>query len=291
MSKIYLLDCLFLCRAPVRSLPAWHGARWSAWLRFAAASQGIRLEDVVAGVLPLQSGTRPLLPGCMPVLRLAVPAEGFSHVPALLRAMVDLEPRGEFSSLSLLPVRISDAVGGASGPAETGLEMDACTALSTDSLGEETVALKGLSSWRLCLCGPLRLTLPAGMKHTGMHGVERLCRPEFFQEDPRAVAHLLAGVRDGQKKECGDGLRPSMVELRWEDMRYSRERQIALGGIVGEMRFDKAPGNIEAERLVLGQYLGAGKNARFGLGYWRIPELDAVRRIGAGTGGTHACTR
>ena len=66
-----------------------------------------------------------------------------------------------------------------------------------------------------------------------------------------------------------------------DDMRYSREWQIALGVVVGEMRFGVPPDGTVAERLVRGQYLGAGRNARFGLGYWRIPELDAVRRIEA----------
>ncbi len=93
------------------------------------------------------------------------------------------------------------------------------------------------------------------------------------------MAHLLAGVRDGQKTECGEALRPSSVSLQWDDMRCSREWQIALG-VVGEMRFDAPPGGLVAERLVLGQYLSAGKNSRFGLGCWRIPELNAVRRIG-----------
>ncbi len=158
--------------------------------------------------------------------------------------------------------------------------MDACTAISPVVLAEEVAALQSLSSWRICLCGPLRLTLPAGMKHTRMHGTERICKPEFFREESGAMAHLLVGVRDGRKTACGEGLRPSATDLHWDDMRYSRERQIALGGVVGEMRFDAAPSSLAAERLVLGQYLGAGKNARFGLGYWRIPELDAVRRIG-----------
>ncbi|MCR5259553.1 MAG: hypothetical protein K6E40_15550 [Desulfovibrio sp.] len=48
----------------------------------------------------------------MPALGLFVPADGFVHVPVLLKAMAEMEPRGEFSPLSLLPVLISVAMGG-----------------------------------------------------------------------------------------------------------------------------------------------------------------------------------
>ncbi len=53
------------------------------------------------------------------------------------------------------------------------------------------------------------LALPASMKHTSMHGAERMCKPEFFQEDPWAAPHLLAGVRQTE-----DDVRGGSAPLR-----------------------------------------------------------------------------
>lgn len=63
------------------------------------------------------------------------------------------------------------------------------------------------------------------------------------------------------------------ADLGWCDMRYGQLRHISLGGVVGELYFSTSPSLEAALRFVWGQYFGAGKNPRFGLGFWRIPEI------------------
>ncbi len=73
-----------------------------------------------------------------------------------------------------------------------------------------------------------------------------------------------------------------MVECNteWADVRYSKTRQIPLGGIVGDIKYEgKLPSYELALRLVAGQYTGLGRNQRFGLGFYKIPELEIVRSI------------
>jgi CRISPR/Cas system endoribonuclease Cas6 (RAMP superfamily) len=62
-------------------------------------------------------------------------------------------------------------------------------------------------------------------------------------------------------------------------MAYNPVRKIRLGGISGEISINGQPSSYEARRLVWGQYLGIGKNSRFGFGFFRIPALDSIRSI------------
>ena len=66
----------------------------------------------------------------------------------------------------------------------------------------------------------------------------------------------------------------------WCDVRYSKSRQIPLGGIIGETKYKGRMSNYDlALRLVAGQYTGLVKNQRFGLGFYKIPELEIARSM------------
>ena len=119
---------------------------------------------------------------------------------------------------------------------------------------------------------PLRLPLPAGEKK-GADGVRRFCDAQFVRQGS-ALPHLLQHVRLLSPVMCGRELHVQDVRLRWEDMRYSRERSVALGGLIGELCIKVIPDAETAQRLVLGEYLGAGKNGRFGLGFWRLEHFS-----------------
>ena len=68
--------------------------------------------------------------------------------------------------------------------------------------------------------------------------------------------------------------------IEWVDLRYSKQRRIVLGGIVGDINYEgKIPTYDLALRLVAGQYTGLGRNQRFGLGFYKIPELEIARSI------------
>jgi len=56
-------------------------------------------------------------------------------------------------------------------------------------------------------------------------------------------------------------------------------RPALLGGLVGVLRLEGPVSPEAALAITAGQYLGAGKNPRFGLGMYRIPELEGWRRL------------
>lgn len=99
--------------------------------------------------------------------------------------------------------------------------------------------------------------------------MRRFCDADFFRQG-NALTHLLGHIRLLPPVVSGAEMRVERVRLHWADLRYSRERAVALGGLVGEICLTGRPDAETARRLVLGEYLGSGKNARFGLGFWRL---------------------
>ena len=281
MNDVHCVDMQFAARRAIRSLPPFHGARWSAWVRYACARAGLRMEECVHALLPLRNGTSPVLPGERLPLRLLVPVSALAVLPQLVRAMLDMPPRGEFSGLSLRFLGVQDGIDGRP-LAASALGPHMTSPVSAERLAGRIAALRQGDRCRLQFFTPLRLTLPAGEKRTA-DGVRRFCDAQFFRRDD-ALPHLLAHVRLLPPVVSGTDMRVDEVRLRWEDMRYSRERGVALGGLVGELGMTGRPDAETARRLVLGEYLGAGKNARFGLGFWRLalpaapplPQLAAV---------------
>jgi len=65
----------------------------------------------------------------------------------------------------------------------------------------------------------------------------------------------------------------------WLDISYGQDVMKTIGGVVGRIRVSGKPSLGVAERLVLGQYTGAGKNPVFGLGFYHIRELDGAKKI------------
>lgn len=273
MNNIYLLDAVFLARRHIRSLPPFHGARWSAWLRFACADLGHKLNDLALGLHPLRNGSTPIAQGETSILRLLTDDAGLGKLGNLPNALMNTPARGEFSPANLEFLFWRDAVTGASHPPAA----PHASPLGPEVIREERELLAGLAQWRIIFHVPLRLALPAGQRPGGSD-VQKYCPASFFSQN-QALAHLCAKIRilDGEMPHCEPQI--SANSLVWEEMRYSQSRQIALGGLLGCLEYRGAPGEALAQKLVLGQYLGSGKNPLFGLGYWRIPELDKVRKI------------
>lgn len=271
MNEIYMLDAFFRVLRPIRSLPPWHGARWSAWLRFACAAAGFKLGDLLLSIHPLRSGQKPWLEGDLAILRMGVAS--LPLLPELTQALGSTKGHGEFSAYSLDLAFFRDAFSGAPFAPDAIIQPEALTPLCPATVRGETDALMNLSAWTLRLASPLRLKAGQGGK-----GRDKFCDPAFFASR-EALAFILAKVRflDAPETPLAAGVGITSANLRWEDLRYDPRRQIALGGLVGEIRCQGAPDRPTAERLVLGQYLGAGKNPLFGLGMWRIPELEHSR--------------
>lgn len=110
---VYIADLRFTCIRKILSLPPYHGARWTAWLRNACAKAGCMWEDLFAALLPFRSGARPILPGEELVVRLILIAPGLRILAKVLSALPYTRAEGEFSSLSLRLSGVTDAVAGA----------------------------------------------------------------------------------------------------------------------------------------------------------------------------------
>lgn len=270
---MYLIDLEFKAQRPILSLPSWHGARWSAWLRFAARESGCSLEEIIAGIYVFRHGTAPIRPCEFIRLRLLVIDAGLFLLPGLIAALKGGTGHGEFSPLTLALTVTRDALSGQAiweaGKGPVGI----ATLFEEKAFEAEINALLQMRQWTLQFTSPLRLPLEAGNESRGQ-GEAKFARAETFSSSG-ALLNLLNRARfitSGRLVSINAEI--VSARLKWDDMRYNAERRIALGGLVGSMTV-RAQADFElARRAVLGQYLGAGKNARFGLGFWRIPELD-----------------
>lgn len=269
-------DCLFEAQSPLGGLPKWHGARWSALLRHVCARIPAKMENAIAAILPGRNGVAPIAKGERLALRLILRDPAF---PARFAVAFPHTPRkGGFSPLSLRLLEIADPLSGR----ELWPQAGKATLFEEARFRAEAERLASLDNFALHFITPLRLPLPEG------HFMRRVqngiyCQPEFF-EDAACLLNLAARVRLRRLREFAgaidtSALRIAECNLRWEAIRYNAQRQITLGGVVGKLRVQGRPGKALARTLAAGQYLGSGKNGRFGLGFWRIPELAGVGGI------------
>lgn len=278
MEPVVLVDCLFQVSHDIRSLPPFHGARWNAWIRFGCERAHVRAEDLVRAIFPFRSGQEHLKKGEILALRLAIDAAGLDLLPRLVVGMRNTGAEGKFCPQNLEfvclvdPIRRKPLADGA--PVEKVLSV-----VRRDDFATEIALCQKCTRLRLDFLSPLRLTLPAGQKNVHMSARERLCDAEWFASFQDALGHLLGKVRFLPSQAPASGAHIVESSLRWQEVRYNAERCVAVGGILGTLRIEGELDEDSAARLVLGQYFGAGKSGRFGLGFWRIRELEAVRTL------------
>ena len=271
---MYIVDAAFTALKCVKSLPPRHGARWSAFIRNVCHTAELHPDLFFAGLVPLQHSQTPIMPGSVHLVRLLLTPEGAVALPVFFDAFSRTPVQGVFSSVTfglsgfLDPFRQIR-----SGPSVLPFDMDL--------LQEEISLLRQCDHWSLAFDVPLRLPKPPTTRGPSHSERERYCDPAFFAALPtNLLLHLLIRLRFLPVPPL-DFLPPTPVESRltWEDMRYNSGRCISLGGVTGYILFSGAPDAKLAPLLVAGQYVGLGKNPRFGLGFYRIPELDDVRHV------------
>lgn len=272
---MYFLDLEFAVIKPVFSLPTWHGARWSAWLREACHLCSISFDQIVLGLLPMRNGKKPLAAGELLHLRLLLSESGLLSLGLFFDALSRTTGSGEFSAHTLSLRRVHDQLGGACLWQSSGRLSCSPRAFNDLLLRDEIEKMQEANNWTIRFLGPLRLPLPAGHADRG-ENVRKYAAPANLL-DQAGLGNLLNRVR--LLDEHGPAALPAGVEvdrehssLQWEDMRYNAQRRVALGGITGSLCCRGKTDFATARRLVLGQYLGAGKNARFGLGYWQLQQ-------------------
>lgn len=284
MDIIYIADLDFIAKREIKSLPPFHGARFSAFLRFACSKANIKFDECAYALLPFRSGTRHIHIGEHLRLRLLLNEYGKEKLPYLCNAIFSTDEQGEFNSESLQLESVIDAVVNkiVNFIPNKGFDL---TQFCFESLKRETEYLLNLDSFTLNFFTPLRLPLPPGVRVVNASDYEKLCKQDFFYSFENALFHILNSLKHLGELAVDlsdiDKL-PEVVECNteWADVRYSKTRQIPLGGIVGDIKYEgKLPSYELALRLVAGQYTGLGRNQRFGLGFYKIPELEIVRSI------------
>lgn len=272
---MYFLSLEFSVLKPVFSLPQWHGARWSAWFREACHLCDIRFDEMVLGLLPMRSGKRPLAVGERLHVRLVLSDRGLPGLSPFLESLGHMAGKGEFSARAFSLCGVHDLLGGECLGNDSRQLSGRPRAFDELLLRDEMEKMQALDAWTIHFAGPLRLPLPEGHPGRG-ENVRKFAAPDNLLER-EGVANLLNRVRflhDHGAVALPAGLQVDREHssLQWEDMRYNPQRRIALGGVTGSLCCRGKPDPAIARRLVLGQYLGAGKNARFGLGFWEVRQ-------------------
>ena len=121
------------------------------------------------------------------------------------------------------------------------------------------------------------MLLPPHMKRKDAPTKERFCQSDFFskqENSDKILPLILSRMRWQTFLPLSEPL-PCLVraDLRDTKICYNEKRHIILNGIVGTLTFKGKPSQNTASILVKGQYTGAGKQPRFGMGFYYIPEL------------------
>ncbi len=274
--RLYLTDCIFECTQKILSVPEYHGARWIALLRYACNIVNIDCDSTIFGILPFRNGSSPINKGELIRLRIIVYKKNINNLPVLLNALSRVAPQGEFSSRTLKLLAVIDPFSHSQiDPAHIEL---CCSTLDENLLEAEFNHIKLLKGCTLKFSVPLRVAVPPNIGHTIEHDSDRYADSRFFEECGDSPLRILEFIRGIKRHIPEGGVFTDKVNLKWETLAYNKDREIKLGGVTGTMSvyFE----NLSDEgffRLVLGQYLGAGKSPRFGLGFYRIQELDDIR--------------
>lgn len=279
MLELRIVNMIFHVKRPVLSLPSWHGGRWSAWFREACKPLPFKFDELALAIYPERFGQKGLKPAEKIAVRMLLPRAPSNNLSEFAAQLLNTYSEGEFSAASLRLDQIRDFRSGAilwKDGKETG---NLPSLFSERLLTDEISALQSLSRFSLVFKGPLRLAAPSGQKDKSSE-ILKYCQPDRLIKEARLIYHLVRHVRfldeADMSLDAPENLAADLAasKLRWHDMRYNSMRQMALGGICGKLVLNGKASRSLARLLVLGQYLGAGKNGRFGFGFWQIPEIQ-----------------
>ncbi len=272
----HLLALEFAVLAPIRGLPHFPGPHWSALFRnlFHTLEAKLKAVNPTVWVQPVETGILEYEAGDRLSLGLVVPAAAVPALEEVLGCFNRLAAgRGHFQPGVTL--RLENVTSRFDGRPWWGA---GAALLSREMVAAEVKELCVCDRFTLLTLSPLRIPRPPGRKESG----HRYCDADFFLRgnDDEVCRRLLEKVRglafDTFPMPADGTLKVSGGALNWLDVAYAGK---TMGGVVGALEIAGRPQPEEALRLVLGQYLGVGKNAAFGLGFYRIPELDPVRTI------------
>jgi len=307
MPDLILLELRFKTLQPIRKLPHYHGAQWSALFRntlkpylpagMGMAAAGISCIAVETGIETYEAG-EPVHVG------LNFPAALLKNICRMLADLNHLKlGEGHFNpgKTVLLECVYNRIINELSSLQDLALQAEGgkssvSLALTHDTLVSEISQLMQLQKFSMIFYTPLRINRPEGKK--SKH--HSFCDEDYFTSVvDRSIINIDHLVRNAghirnilPKKNLGDTVTNLMVTdnaLIWLDIPYYGRQdkpihpksidETTLGGIVGKIKIAGTPAEDVARRLVIGQYTGIGKNHAFGFGYYTIPELDSVRVV------------
>lgn len=280
-----LLELRFRALTDIGGLSHFHGAQWSALFRYLLKDSlhGQSLKDASICVQPYETGVLEYHKGDPVHLCLTFPFDLLSLIGDVLLKFNELPDYGGLLAprrtivLEQIFCRIRRK------ECATINTTNQVGILNEDILTAEIETLTALGVFHLVLPVPLRLKRPEGMKISG----HKFADEDYFLGNPAAsdqsMDHFTANIRSlGSGTALPTGLSVAGGSLLWMDLPYLNVGDgitKTIGGVCGCLRIRGNPSPETALRLVAGQYTGVGKNPVFGLGFYRIPELDAIRNI------------
>ncbi len=259
----------------IDDLPQFHGVLWSALLRFgynlylkpneSFHETGIIVSPADTGVVKYQRLDRIELGVALPpneTKRFQQVLDNLGTQPGLHGHFVP----GKTIRLSEIHCRVS----GRPWPKNPAVP------LTMQDLQACVERLSDCFHFQLVLDTPLRLTRPAGHKEKQ----HRYCDEAFFRQSPNRCHHMLK-----QAVEADGLVVPSnafdWVELEychgiWLDVSYHGKAGKTIGGLVGVLACKGKLDTPVWDSLIWHQWLGLGKNCAFGLGQYRIPQIEEI---------------
>ncbi len=266
-----LIYCHFAVLRTIKSLPVWHGARWTALFRNAAHHALVNPEEAFAGLMSERSGTTPLQLGEKIVLRLIFSSKTWAATRAMLHSLHRGFPsEGEFQAgESVAFYGTSFMMNVETTPWDNFLPQP--MEISPELI-HRLYPFSHKQPLRVHLLGPLRLTMPAGKKADA-----RFATPQFMQNEMESASCFLSRLRlpaNWPPYICAPTrITLNDTDVRWEDLGYNANRRIRLGGLVGSFTLNGVSNPTLYCAIMAGQYFGAGKNGRFGFGYYAVSAL------------------
>ena len=276
ITKIYFVDFIFQVQEDIRSLPPFHGARWNGFFRNLCNYMHISIEKAILGIIPFRYQQRTIKKDELIKVRILATEYFLENLAEIINKFDFIEFAGDFNPQNHNIYCIVDGI--TNKYINTSAEIKPqFLHFASIYLENEIMCLLEKNAWTIRFYSPLRLK---SEKNDAIYKAEQtFCSKSFFQQYDYAATHLLKSIRFCSDTYSDVYFSITGNSLHWEDLRYSCKRQIILGGLIGSLKCQGELTRKTAELLVIGQYLGCGKNPRFGFGWWKIPELDLIRTI------------